>query len=79
MIMGEEGAASQQPSDDEKQAGTTGSIYSGKPGPAQHAAGDDPDSGSIYSGDPEGADPDDDGGDGPPDDGPPDDGSIYSG
>lgn len=69
--MEDEEAASQQPDDLEKQAGTAGSIYGGDTGPAQPGAEDDPDStGSIDSGEPE---------DGEPDDGPPDDGSIYGG
>jgi len=70
MIMGDEEAAGQQPADDEKKAGTAGSIYGGDPEPAQPGAEDDPDStGSI-----DGGEPDD--GDG---EGPPDDGSIYGG
>lgn len=74
MIMGDEEAASQQSANDEKQAGTAGSIYGGDPAPAQPPTEDDPDStGSIGGGEPEGDEP---GGD---DDGPPDDGSIYGG
>jgi hypothetical protein len=89
-IMGDEKNTGQQPSDEHEKAakegeGTAGSIYSGSiysgdPAPAQGGTGqggtgDDPNApASIYSGEPEGDEPDD--GD---DDGPPDDGSIYSG
>jgi hypothetical protein len=69
MIMGDEEAAGQQPADDEKQAGTAGSIYGGDSGPAQPGA-DDPDN-TASTDSPE---PDDD-----DDDSPPDDGSIYGG
>jgi hypothetical protein len=84
-IMGDEKGAGQQPSDEHEKAGKegegtagsiySGSIYSGDPAPAQGGTGENPDDpASIYSGDPEGDEPDS--GD---DDGPPDDGSIYSG
>ncbi len=81
--MGDENATG-QPADDQEQAGTggggtSGSIYSGQPAPAQPDAGDDPDKDdSIYSGGPDepGNGPDEPGNG---DDGPPDDGSIYSG